>query len=69
MPSLRDRLSAWNNWIRVIVTIGLVTGYFVAISDNAAKRSRASFVSNSILLPASLIWLWLLRSSQEDQDS
>lgn len=63
MPSSLHRLHVWNNWIRVIVTIGLVTGYFVAVKDQEKKRS--SLLSISILLPANLLWLWLIRSGSD----
>lgn len=53
-------VSSWGTWIRVIVTLGLVTGYFVAIQGGEERRSGFSVLANSILLPASLIWLWFL---------
>lgn len=56
------KLAIWNHWVRILVTIGLVTGYFVAINGALREQRKVSLVTNSILLPVSLIWLWMLRS-------
>ncbi|OPG17364.1 hypothetical protein [Ferroacidibacillus organovorans] len=57
------KMATWNHWVRILVTIGLVTGYFVAIHGAFQERRKISLVANSILLPVSLVWLWMLRSN------
>ncbi|MCY0869113.1 MAG: hypothetical protein OWT27_00780 [Firmicutes bacterium] len=47
-------------WLRVIISIGLISGYLVALARDWTSGQRAAVLSNGILLPASLAWLWLL---------
>jgi hypothetical protein len=47
-------------WLRVLISIGLISGYLIAIARDWTTGRGAVVVSNGILLPASLAWLWLL---------
>lgn len=47
-------------WLRVLISIGLISGYLIAIARDWTAGRGAAALSNGILLPASLAWLWLL---------
>lgn len=55
-----------HNMLRIIVTVGLVTGYFILTWDAISNKSARQFIGNAILLPASIIWLWLLRGTSQN---
>ncbi|QQE77171.1 hypothetical protein [Alicyclobacillus sp. SO9] len=47
--------------LTILVTAGLVTGYVITIRREFQKGDKTSAFGNAVLLPASLIWLWLIQ--------
>lgn len=54
-----------NNKLKVLVTLGLGAGYLVIIGREVLKGDKVSAISNSILLPANLVWLWLISDDSD----
>ena len=55
-----------NNRIKALVTLGLGAGYVITIRSNIRSGHRASAIGNSILLPASLVWLWIVTDRHDE---
>lgn len=49
-----------DNKLKALVSLGLGAGYLIVIRSNVRSGQKASAVGNSILLPASLVWLWFV---------
>jgi hypothetical protein len=53
-----------NTILKILVTMGLGVGYCLTIRDEINRGEKQSALGNSVLLPASLVWLWLVSSKK-----
>lgn len=49
-----------NDALKILVTAGLGIGYIIIVRTNIRDGQKSSAIANTILLPTSLIWLWLI---------